>query len=925
METFGKYRLLERVAIGGMAEIFRATVAGIGGFERTVAIKRMHRHMSEDEELAPMLIDEARLAVQLNHANIGQVFDLGQIDGQYFIVMEYIDGSDFHGILRRLREQNRLIPVPVACHAVAEMLKALDYAHNILGSDRRPLNLVHRDVSPQNLMLNTRGEVKLVDFGIAKARLRLMETQAGIIKGKFYYMSPEQAFGKTLDRRTDIFASGMVLYELLTGRPAYDEVNDLALLKRVRSCDFPSPRSLRLDLDPELDAIILKAVRRDVNERYQTAREFQTVLQDYLHRTTGQLTSYQMAEFLQDLMEPPAQRAKMPEPLSRRKEYRTSEHSLIFDASDLAMPDADEDIIATDISGPFPMAEATLPHAQAKANPFAEDEPTYVFSRDEDNPFAIPEPMAPRRPGASGRQAASSQAASSQAASSSPPMQVHARSPGAPVVQQPLHISGPNPFALPPGAPEASLDTALHSLADLDAQPPFAAHHAPAPMHAHAPMPAPMHAHAPMPAPMPAGPHGRRAHAPTVPTGGAQGAPAGAFGAPAHALFAPGAQGVQGAPQVSPLGSADKTQRFAALRDRLAKMDRRLLISVGALLALVLIFGLVMSASGPDQGAGKAPEASAAEPQEAAPGAFVSLTLISRPSQAQVYIDGAMGGTTPVIVPRQLVGHRAKIKVTKAGYADWEQEVLIHGGDNELAVDLKPVKKSLGVIRVVTHPPDLRVEINDRFIGRSPTQEGDLDTEAQHTVVAYAPDGSSKREVVAWAEGHSAIKEVKLIFEGQENARRDLPEPPRYEDDRRGGARRAPTTRRDGRPDDNPKSLDIWGNKPKDNPKEYDDEEPSSPKGKSGEDVSVWGAKPREAGPSKVEATTGFLSVSVTSEQAQIYVDDKLVSSTGKLNRHSLSVGEHTVKAYFPLIKRYSETYKITITPGQTTRKTIVE
>ncbi|MEC9396688.1 MAG: serine/threonine-protein kinase, partial [Myxococcota bacterium] len=171
-EQFGKYQLVERLAIGGMAEIFKATVGGLGGFERVVAIKRLHSHLSQDEELVQMLIDEARLAVRLMHANIGQVFDLGCINNQYFIVMEYITGADLHRISRRLREQNRKIPTPIVLYVMAEMLAGLDYAHNCCDDHGRPLDLVHRDISPQNIMFSTAGDVKLVDFGIAKARMQ---------------------------------------------------------------------------------------------------------------------------------------------------------------------------------------------------------------------------------------------------------------------------------------------------------------------------------------------------------------------------------------------------------------------------------------------------------------------------------------------------------------------------------------------------------------------------------------------------------------------------------------------------------------------------------------------------------------------------------------------------------------------------------
>ena len=379
-EQFGKYVLEERLAVGGMAEIFKARVKGLSGFERVVAIKRLHMHLSQDEGLVQMLIDEARLAVRLMHANIGQVFDLGCIGGQYFIVMEYISGSDLHRISRRLRDQNRRIPTPIVLYVVSEMLAGLDYAHNCTDDNGQSLQLVHRDISPQNIMFSASGDIKLVDFGIAKARMQAMQTQAGIIKGKFYYMSPEQAHGQTLDRRTDVFAAGMVLYELLAGRPAYDELGDVALIRSVRTCDFPPPSHFVRDMDPELERIIMKALHKNPRQRFQTARRLQAALVHYMRQRYRPVTKFEAAEFLQSALELSTPTVS-PQDSLLRDDFGVDEDSIIFDASAFAMGEP---------SGFNPFPEAGFQGEEE--NPFANSsEATYVYTPGDNNPFAIPD------------------------------------------------------------------------------------------------------------------------------------------------------------------------------------------------------------------------------------------------------------------------------------------------------------------------------------------------------------------------------------------------------------------------------------------------------------------------------------------------------------------------------------------------------
>jgi eukaryotic-like serine/threonine-protein kinase len=281
-EHFGRYILEERIAIGGMAEIFRAKAPGLGGFEKVLAIKRLHPRFSQDADFIEMLIDEARITVELSHDNIGQIFDLGKVHEHYYIAMEFIDGRDLYRVMKRLKDRRRFFPFDVAAYVAMEACAGLDYAHRKRDSRGRPLHIIHRDVSPQNVLLSFEGAVKLVDFGIAKAALRAYETEAGIIKGKFYYMSPEQAKGEPLDHRTDVFSLGIVLYEMLTGDLLYKDEDDVTLLSRVRRADIEPPRLLRPDIPPALERIVLKALARDRSDRYPSAQHMQRDLAAWL-------------------------------------------------------------------------------------------------------------------------------------------------------------------------------------------------------------------------------------------------------------------------------------------------------------------------------------------------------------------------------------------------------------------------------------------------------------------------------------------------------------------------------------------------------------------------------------------------------------------------------------------------------------------
>ncbi|MEO1269299.1 MAG: serine/threonine-protein kinase, partial [Myxococcota bacterium] len=302
-EQFGKYVLLERLAIGGMAEIFKATSAGLGGFEKLLAIKRLHPRYSEDEDFVRMLVDEAKIAVELNHQNICQIYDLGRCNEQVYIAMEYLDGRDLYQILKRQAERGHAMPLEAAVFIATEICTGLDYAHRKKAANGAELNIIHRDISPQNIIVTWEGEVKIVDFGIAKASLRASETASGVIKGKFYYMSPEQARGDTVDARTDIFAMGIVLYELLTGTVMYGAEDDVTLLSRVRRAEIAPPTSIRADIPLELERIVMKALARDRARRYQSAHQMRMALTSFLYSTGKPFSRVQLGAFARDLFE----------------------------------------------------------------------------------------------------------------------------------------------------------------------------------------------------------------------------------------------------------------------------------------------------------------------------------------------------------------------------------------------------------------------------------------------------------------------------------------------------------------------------------------------------------------------------------------------------------------------------------------------
>jgi tetratricopeptide (TPR) repeat protein/tRNA A-37 threonylcarbamoyl transferase component Bud32 len=277
--NFGKYLLLAKIASGGMAELFQGKIVSVKGFEKQVAIKKLLPHLTQDTNLVNMFINEAKLAALLTHQNIVQIYDLGSIEGTYFIAMEYLHGKDLRAISNKARKRTAPLPVEFALYVMSRICAGLDYAHKLRDFQGNHLNIIHRDISPQNVIVTYEGEVKIVDFGIAKAATHGSETKVGIIKGKLAYMSPEQAAGKAVDHRSDIFSAGILLYELLTQRRMFEGA-EMEVLERVRKAEFVHAETLVPALAPRIFAILERALAKDPDMRYQSCAEMLTDLEE---------------------------------------------------------------------------------------------------------------------------------------------------------------------------------------------------------------------------------------------------------------------------------------------------------------------------------------------------------------------------------------------------------------------------------------------------------------------------------------------------------------------------------------------------------------------------------------------------------------------------------------------------------------------
>ncbi|MFE8598195.1 protein kinase domain-containing protein [Archangium violaceum] len=298
---FGQYVLIRKLAEGGMAEIFLAKHLGAEGFERDVVIKCMHEHLTQHREFVSMFLDEARLAARLHHPNIVQITDLGMADNRYFICMEYLAGEDLEAVFGATQYQGQGVPIPIAARIILSALEGLEFAHGYQDQGR-PLELVHRDISPSNIFVTYQGTVKVLDFGIAKASSRMTQTQPGFLKGKWGYMSPEQARGdQQLDGRSDLFSLGITFHELLTTRRVFERDTELGVLLALMDQPIPPPSAHRPEVPPALDRIVMKALERRREERYASAAEMRVDLEEFLRGTASIPGVSQLAQYMQGM------------------------------------------------------------------------------------------------------------------------------------------------------------------------------------------------------------------------------------------------------------------------------------------------------------------------------------------------------------------------------------------------------------------------------------------------------------------------------------------------------------------------------------------------------------------------------------------------------------------------------------------------
>ncbi|MFT3699651.1 MAG: serine/threonine-protein kinase [Kofleriaceae bacterium] len=300
-QQLGRYHLLDRIAFGGMAEIYRAKTFDATGTPHLVAVKRVLAHLAEDDDFIQMLVDEAKIASVLRHQSIARVYEFARAHGEYFIAMEHVDGKDMRTVLERCRSKKKPIPPEHAAYICAEVGAALHAAHSAVDSRGRPLRIIHRDVSPSNIICSYAGEVKLCDFGIAKATLSRVTTKTGVIKGKVKYMSPEQALGRKLDHRSDVFSLGSCLYEMLTRIPPFTATNEMDLLIKVRDAKYRPVSELQPGIPPELEAITDKCLTRSRANRYQTAAEVEGDLRAFLRKFMPNYSRSHLGRFIRKM------------------------------------------------------------------------------------------------------------------------------------------------------------------------------------------------------------------------------------------------------------------------------------------------------------------------------------------------------------------------------------------------------------------------------------------------------------------------------------------------------------------------------------------------------------------------------------------------------------------------------------------------
>ncbi|TXD31719.1 protein kinase [Lujinxingia vulgaris] len=367
-QKFGPYTLHQLVARGGMAEIYRATMPGIGGFEKTVAIKKILPHLAENDEFITMLIDEANIIVSINHFNIAQVYDLGCIDDTYYIAMEYIHGVDLAHIIKGMARRGQTVPVPHAVYIGSSICAGLHVAHSKTDEQGNPLRIVHRDVSPHNVLLSYAGDVKLIDFGVAKAAVKESHTQHGVIKGKLLYMAPEQANTSDIDGRADLFAAGLIIYKMLTNRLPFEGDNEFQIYNNIMSKEITPPRILNPQVPEVVDQVVMKLLERDPDKRYQDGYSAKQDLDRALHQVAPGYTVNRLSRFIDENFSPGAEEARpasgpgvLAPHTPASPALNTGQHA----TPDPSAASAEDERDTVDVGAPAFQAQMAAHHAQA--------------------------------------------------------------------------------------------------------------------------------------------------------------------------------------------------------------------------------------------------------------------------------------------------------------------------------------------------------------------------------------------------------------------------------------------------------------------------------------------------------------------------------------------------------------------------------
>lgn len=293
-----RYRVIKRLEAGGMAEVYLGEASSLEGFKKRVAIKRVLPHLAQNENFIQMFLDEARLSARLSHANIVSVFDISARDDTYFLIMEFVDGANLKRIMESLQRRGQRFPLPEAIYICAEACRGLAYAHELKDEHGHAIGIVHRDISPPNIMVTRQGEVKVADFGLAKAGTQLSQTDPGVVKGKFSYLSPEAAAGREVDARADVFSLGIVLWEMLAGRRLFLGETDYATVKLIQQANIPRLAPLNNQVDETFEELLLKALTRAPEDRYQSAQAFGDALTGYLFARQLKVTHYDIAKLV---------------------------------------------------------------------------------------------------------------------------------------------------------------------------------------------------------------------------------------------------------------------------------------------------------------------------------------------------------------------------------------------------------------------------------------------------------------------------------------------------------------------------------------------------------------------------------------------------------------------------------------------------